>query len=44
MNNALHNIFQFILFALGFDGKLRRESVDAGICNFGGQGRNKYGK
>lgn len=35
-------IFETIIFILGFDGK--KESVDEGICDFSGQGRNEYGK
>ena len=40
---CLKKIFDVILFVLGFDGKIRRESVDAGLCDFSGQGRDKYG-
>lgn len=27
-----------------FNGDLKRECVDNGLCDFSGQGRNKYGK
>lgn len=27
-----------------FDGTAKRKAVDLGLCNFGGQGRDKYGK
>ena len=33
-----------VLWILGFDGKKRRESVDMGLCDFSGQGRDKYGR
>lgn len=40
----LRKIWQWFLFLLGFDCELRREMVDAGLLDFSGQGRNKYGK
>ena len=27
-----------------FDGTAKREAVDLGLCDFSGEGRNKYGK
>lgn len=27
-----------------FDGSAKQEAVDLGLCDFSGQGRNKYGK
>lgn len=27
-----------------FDGTAKREAVDLGLCNFSGQGRDKYGR
>ena len=36
---------KFLLFIKSlFDGTARREAVDAGICDYSGQGRNKYGR
>ncbi len=40
----LKRIFDEIIFALGFDGEIRRQAVDDGICDFGGQGKNMYGR
>lgn len=44
IKRALKATWETILFVLGFDGEIRRESVDDGICDYSGQGRNKYGK
>lgn len=44
MKKVFGAIWETVLWVLGFDGKKRRESVDDGICDFSGQGRNKYGK
>lgn len=44
VKKVLHRIGQYILFALGFDCEIRRESVDEGLCDFSGQGRDKYGR
>ena len=41
---ALKKFFEFIIFILGFDGEIRRNAVDMGICDFSGQGKNQYGK
>ena len=38
------NIFEVILFIFGLDGKIRRDAVEADICDYSGQGRNEYGK
>lgn len=40
----IRSMLDFILFILGFDCKTRRDAVDEGLCDFGGQGRDKYGK
>lgn len=37
-------IFEFFALLLGVDSDSRREAVDNGICDFSGQGRDKYGK
>lgn len=44
MKNVLGVIWETVLWVLGFDGKKRQETVDDGICDFSGQGRNIYGK
>lgn len=38
---AVTNIFALLL---GGDCKARRNAVDLGLCDFSGQGRDKYGK
>jgi hypothetical protein len=40
----MKRIFDFLAFILGADCKIKNDSVEIGICDFGGQGRNKYGK
>lgn len=44
MKNLLIRIFDIVAFALGFGGRIRDESVDDALCDFGGQGRDKYGR
>lgn len=34
---------QMVAFILGSDCEIRREAVDAGLCDYSGQGRDKYG-
>ena len=41
---AIRALFNALAFILGADCEARRKAVDDGICDFGGQGRNKYGK
>lgn len=37
-------MFDVILFCLGFKGtETGKKAVDDGLCDFSGQGRNKYG-
>ena len=43
MKKFLRGVFEFFAFILGFDCQTRRDAVDAGICDFSGQGRDKYG-
>ena len=43
MKKALRAIKEVVLFVLGYDGNIRRHSVNDGICSFEGQGRDKYG-
>ena len=47
-NKEMKKVFgvfkETVLWVLGFDGKKRRWAVDNGLCDFSGQGRDKYGK
>ena len=40
----MKKLLDVLMFILGLDCDMRREAVDKGICDFSGQGRNKYGK
>lgn len=40
----MKKIIDFFLAILGLDCDMRRKAVDDGICDFSGQGRDKYGK
>ena len=40
----LKKILDFLMFVLGLDCDARRKSVNDGICDYSGQGRDKYGK
>lgn len=40
----LKKILEALTLMFGLDCKTRRDAVDAGICDFGGQGRDKYGR
>lgn len=44
MKKVLKAIANAILFILGCDCEARRQAVDDGICDFSGQGRDKYGR
>lgn len=37
-------IFEIIAILLGADCSSQREAVNAGICDYSGQGRDRYGK
>lgn len=39
----LKKIVNWFLLVLGFKSDLTDEAVDAGICDFSGQGRDRYG-
>lgn len=41
---VIKRIFEVIMFVFGFDGEIRKKAVENGLCDFSGQGRNKYGK
>jgi hypothetical protein len=40
----LKNILNWFALVLGAKSELTDEAVNEGICNFGGQGRDEYGK
>lgn len=40
----LKNIFNWLSMFLGTKNDLTNEAVKNGICDFGGQGRNEFGK
>ena len=40
----LKNILNWFMLLVGAKSELADEAVNGGICDFGGQGRNKYGK
>lgn len=44
IKEVIGRILDFLCLWLGLDCPARREDVDAGICDFSGQGRNTYGK
>lgn len=44
VKKILNAIKNGILFLFGLDCKARRDAVDAGLLDFSGQGRDKYGK
>ncbi len=33
----------FVIFLLGFRSQMRREAADAGVSDYSGEGRDKYG-
>jgi hypothetical protein len=44
MKKFFKAVFEFFAFLMGADSDGRRKSVDDGICDFSGQGRDRYGK
>ncbi len=44
MKRILKRALEWVIFILTGTGTIAREAVDEGICDFSGQGRNKYGK
>lgn len=44
MKKAVKKIFDVLAFLLGIGGKIADEGVDAGVLDYSGQGRNKYGR
>lgn len=43
MKKVFKKIYEVIALLLGADCETRREAVDAGICDYSGQGKNNYG-
>lgn len=41
---VISRILDFLCLWLGLDCPARREDVDAGICDYSGQGRDTYGR
>ena len=44
MKRIFKRILDWIVFFLTGTGKIAEESVDAGICDFSGQGKDRYGR
>ena len=44
MKKFLKAVENTIMFILGFDCETRRSAVDEGLCDFGGQGKDEYGR
>lgn len=44
MKKAVKKIFDVLAFLFGIGGKTRDNAVDEGLCDFSGQGRDKYGR
>lgn len=40
----IKRILQWLAFLFVHDGDIAKEAVDEGLCDFSGQGRDKYGK
>ncbi len=40
----LRKILDKVMFLLGGNSEIRKWSVDEGVCNFEGQGRDTYGQ
>lgn len=44
MRRFIRAVANFFALFLGSDCEVRRNAVDLGLCDFSGQGRDKYGK
>lgn len=44
MKKVLKRILDWIVFILTGKGEIANEAVDDGLCDFSGQGKNKYGR
>lgn len=44
MKKFLKAVVNTIMFVLGCDCETRRSAVDEGLCDFGGQGKDEYGR
>ena len=40
----IEKVFEAIAFLFGIGGNTRDNAVDDGLCDFSGQGRDKYGR
>jgi hypothetical protein len=43
MKKAFKKVLDWFVFILTGKGDIANEAVDAGLCDFSGQGRDKYG-
>lgn len=43
MKKKLKHIIDWIVFLLAGNGPIAKKSVDEGLCDFSGQGRDQYG-
>ena len=44
MKKFILKCLDVLMFILGLDCDMHRKAVDEGLCDFSGQGRDKYGK
>lgn len=44
MKKVLKNILDWIMFLLTGKGEIANEAIEAGLIDYSGQGRDKYGK
>lgn len=44
MKKAVRKIIDVLAFLFGIRGKIRDDAVDKGLCDFSGQGKDKYGR
>lgn len=44
MKKILKKVLDWLVFLFSGNGEIRKQAVDNGICDFGGQGRDKYGR
>ena len=44
MKRRLRRILDWIIFLFAGGGPIAEQAVDDGICDFSGQGRDRYGK
>lgn len=44
MKKVLKSVFDWFVFLLTGKGEIGRQAVDEGLCDFSGQGKDKYGR